>query len=349
MPFAAPGHVPVPCVLIRYPVSSDGKFAGRIDTLMTLERGSYLAELRTDGSALLSQGPVEAVVYALERSGPGRLDFRSRRLAASTAGIRARLSRDGATVWLKHGEAGSGAPQRNTFLPFEGGPERAFSLPLGIEISTDWTWPVSSGLLYAVRDSSGLARLAEINVATGRSRDVTTLPPRTSFVFAIPDGGYGVADVEANSTRVVGRPGKSDTTWTAPARPGRQFSIPGEVSRDGHAFLEFSQAPGFGTVWVRWVPLDGGVASAAVSLVFKEWYGVLPDGSFETIRSDSTGALALYRMTAGSSRSVRLGDAPVQGARTEWESYDGRRFVVVKPVDRPDIYLLRNFGELLKR
>jgi len=38
----------------------------------------------------------------------------------------------------------------------------------------------------------------------------------------------------------------------------------------------------------------------------------------------------------------------VQGPRTEWDSWDGRRFVVVKPVDRPDIYLLRNFGELLK-
>jgi hypothetical protein len=30
-------------------------------------------------------------------------------------------------------------------------------------------------------------------------------------------------------------------------------------------------------------------------------------------------------------------------------SEDGRRFVVVKSVDRPDIYLLRNLAELLKR
>jgi tRNA A-37 threonylcarbamoyl transferase component Bud32 len=349
-PFTAAGDVPVPSVLIRYPVSSDGKFAGRIDTLMTLEPGRYLAELRTDGSALLSQGPVEAVVYALERSRPGRLDFQSRRLAASTAGIRAQLSRDGATVWLKHGGAGIGAPERNTFLPFEGGPERAFSLPLGIEISTDWTWPVSSALLYAVRDSAGQARLAEVDVATGRSRGVTTLPSRTSFFFAIPDGGYAVADVEAHSTRVVGRPGKPDTTWTAPATPGRMFSVPGGASRDGRSFLEFSESGVGGTVWVRRVPLDGGVASSAVPLLFDQWVGVLSDGSFESIRSDSTGALGWYRTTAGSSRSVRLGDAPVQGAATQWAgSHDGLRFVVVKPVDRPDIYLLRNFGELLKR
>jgi hypothetical protein len=30
---------------------------------------------------------------------------------------------------------------------------------------------------------------------------------------------------------------------------------------------------------------------------------------------------------------------PIQGAGTEWgNAEDGRRFVVVKPVDRPDIY-----------
>jgi len=30
-------------------------------------------------------------------------------------------------------------------------------------------------------------------------------------------------------------------------------------------------------------------------------------------------------------------------------SNDGRRFIVVKSDDRPDIYLLRNLGERLKR
>ena len=118
----------------------------------------------------------------------------------------------------------------------------------------------------------------------------------------------------------------------------------------GRSFLEFSESGVGGTVWVRRVRLDGGIASSAVSLLFDQWLGVLADGSFEMIRSDSTGALVWSRIAVGSSRSVRLGDAPMQGAATRWAgSHDGLRFVVVKPVDRPDIYLLRNFGELLKR
>jgi hypothetical protein len=45
----------------------------------------------------------------------------------------------------------------------------------------------------------------------------------------------------------------------------------------------------------------------------------------------------------------RLGDAPIQGARTWSISDDGRRAIAVKSVDRPDVYLIRNFAEALKR
>jgi hypothetical protein len=240
--------------------------------------------------------------------------------------------------------------QRNTFQPFEGGPERPFNLPPGAEISTDWTRPVSSGLLYAVRDSAtGRSRLVEIDVATGRSRSVATVSPRTSFVFAVPGGGYGVADVGAGTVRVVGRPGKPDTTWSAPPTPGRNFTIPGDATSDGRGFLEYSPVAGRDTIWVRRVPLDGGAASPPVALLFDQWSGNLSDGSWEWIRPDSTQGLGWYRIPPGGSRSVRLGDAPMQGAGTAWDGWDGRRFVVTKPVDRPDVFLLRNFGELLRR
>jgi len=357
LPLVVTGSASAPSVLVRYPVSASGRFTGPVDTLMTLERGTWLTQLRPDGSALLARKPVEAVVYALERSGPGRLDFRSRRLAASTAGLTAHISRDGATVVLNHGGSSPGSSQRNTFVPFEGGAERPFTLPPGAEISTDWTRPVSSTLLYAFRDSSGQARLAQVDVATGQSRGVTSLPSRTSFVFAIPGGGYGAADIEAGSARIVGRPGKPDTTWSVLPMPGRQFTIPGDVTIDGRAILAFSQSVPGDSVWVRQIPLDGGAPSAAMSIMVDQWFSVMPDGSLETIRTDSTRRVAWYRVAAGASQVVRLGDAPTQGTTTPtridgagWDnSNDRRRFVVVKSVDRPDVYLLRNFGELLNR
>jgi len=348
--FSEPGRAPVPSIVVRRRVSPDGKFVGPADTLLRLEPGSQIAGIRSDGSSLLTRGSVEAEVYALERSRPGRLDFRSRRLASSTAGLQARLSRDGAMVWLKRGGSRAGSPRSDAFLSFEGGSERPFNLPPGDEISADWTRPVSSALLYALRDSAGRARLIQIEVGIGQSREVADLPARTSWIFAVPGGGYGVVDIEANSARVLGRPGRSDTTWTMPNIPGRILNAPGDVTSDGSAILEFSQSGRADTVWIRRVPLDGSVASATVPVLADGWMGVNPDGSYESILRDSAGGLGWYRIPPGSSRSVRLGDAPVQGAGTTWtNSDDGRRFIVVKPVDRPDVYLIRNFGELLRR
>ena len=341
---------PVPTVVVRRRVSAAGKFVGTPDTMLKLEPGSLFEGLRPDGSVLLSQGPVEAVVYALERSGPDRLDFRSRRLISSTAGLQGILSRDGATVWLKRGGLDPASPRRDAFLPFDGGAEQPFNLPPGDEISGDWSRPVSGSLFYAHRDSSGRAKLVEIQVATGLARSVADLPARTSFVLTIPGGGYGIGDIETHSMRVAGRPGRPDTTWTVSAIAGRLITVPGEVAADGTAFFEFSQSSQIDTVWVRRVPLDGGVASPMAPTVNTRWLGVYPDGSFEMVQNDSAGGLGWYRIPPGGTGSVRLGDAPVQGERTTWSASDnGRRFIVVKPVDRPDIFLLRNFGELLRR
>jgi hypothetical protein len=101
---------------------------------------------------------------------------------------------------------------------------------------------------------------------------------------------------------------------------------------------------------VRRIPLDSRAAAPAVPIPITDWFGFFSDGSFEFTERDSTGGLGLYRIPPGATLSVWLGDAPIQSAGTTWTSSDdGRRFVVVEPVDRPDVFLLRNFGELLGR
>jgi hypothetical protein len=91
---------PSASVLLRRSVDAAGRFTGAADTVLRLQPGSQFAGVNRDGTALLRQGPVDAVVYALERPRTGRLDFVTRRLTSSTAGLQAGLSRDGAQVWL---------------------------------------------------------------------------------------------------------------------------------------------------------------------------------------------------------------------------------------------------------
>ena len=133
-----------------------------------------------------------------------------------------------------------------------------------------------------------------------------------------------------------------------PAIAGRQLTAPGQVVSDGTAFLEFSPNRQNDTVWVRRVPLDGRAAGPAVPVPIADWIGIFSDGSFEFSERDSTGGLGLYRIPPGNTRSVWVGDAPIQSAGATWTSSDdGCRFIVVVPIDRPDIFVLRNFGELL--
>jgi hypothetical protein len=99
-------------------------------------------------------------------------------------------------------------------------------------------------------------------------------------------------------------------------------------------------------------------ASPEKSIGFNKWFGAFSDGSLESIRSDSTGNLWWYRVAPGSTRAVRLGDTPIHGSGLPFiqgtgtdgaNSIDGRRFRRHEARGPPDIYILRNFGELLKR
>src|SRR4029450_5728214 len=119
------------------------------------------------------------------------------------------------------------------------------------------------------------ARLAEIDVAPGPLRGSTSVSPRASFVFPIPGGGYGVADVVAGSARIIGRAGKAERAWTVPPTSGREFTVPGEATSDGRGFVQFSQR--LDTVWTRLGPLDGSPPSPVTPLALDLWYGLSSD------------------------------------------------------------------------
>jgi serine/threonine protein kinase len=101
------------------------------------------------------------------------------------------------------------------------------------------------------------------------------------------------------------------------------------------------------------VPLDGSTSSPLATIVAPQGglqvFAVLSDGSVEYVVTEAAATLGWYRVPPGGGRAVRLGDAPVPGAQTWSFSDNGLRVIAVKSVDRPDVYLIRNFGELLRR
>jgi hypothetical protein len=340
---------PGPVRVLRRRVTPGGRFSGTSDTLLQLPPGSDFTEVRSDGTALLAEGSVEATVYALERAQTERLEFHTRRLTSSTAGLQAFLSRDGATVWLFTRNGESGATTRNAFMPFAGGAARAFAAPRGTVADFDWSRPTSSSLLLAVRDSANHARLVTIDVATGHATDAGALPDGDNFVFSVPGGGFGAIVMETHSA-LVRRPGRPDTTWTVPAVAGR-VTYPMMATADGRAFITFAYDIAGDSFWLGRVPLNGGPNArlAALRSASTPTFVFHPDGGVEYMVDENATTRGWYRVPPGGGRAVRLGDAPLQGTVTWSVSDEGRRIVAVKRDERTDAYLIRNFGAALAR
>ena len=71
------------------------------------------------------------------------------------------------------------------------------------------------------------------------------------------------------------------------------------------------------------------------------------DGSIVTVVREPQGAWAFHRIRPGR-RPERLGTLP--HSRAEFSlSRDGRHVVLVRYTDRNDVYMIRNFGSMLRR
>ena len=337
-------------VVLRRRVAGSGRFSGTTDTLLQLDPGTDLEGVTTNGAALIQKGPTERVAYALRRSTQGRLDFQVRRLVTATTDLLASPSADGKWVLLIRGSPEPQAEgRRYSLIPFDGGEERPFNVPTGGLVGLSLTRPVPSGLLALSRDASNRLRLHQIVLASGEARDLGPVPDSTDEVRSIPGGGWYELRSQTRSVRTHARPGRADTTWTFPPEPGRTLAMV-TLSADARTLWTAWTNATSDTAWLGRVPLDGRPAPPPVKLRYTGFFSFLlyDDGSFEYPMSESETTSGWYRVPAGGTKAVRLGDAPLQGD-AEWHFAPSiERCVAVKSVDKPDVYLIRNFTRLLR-
>ncbi len=336
-------------VVLYRRVDAGGRLTGPTDTLLRLQRGSSFKGLTPDGAALLQQGPIERVVYALQRSGPGRLDFQIHRLASATTSLDAWSSFDGSHVTLHRGGTGGLETGRWSVIPFAGGEEHPVSLPPGEVVSMEATRPVESAFLFVMRDAGRHLHLYETALASGQVRDLGPLVDSTTQVVPVPGGGLAEYNSSTRTARVHSRPGRPDTMWTFPREPGRTMWT-WWISSDTRTLWTISYNAALDTVSVGRVPLDGRPVPQPIEL--RTFAGLTAlsydDGSFEVPDMETPTTTGWYRVSPQGGRAVRLGDAPLQGDVAWNFSPDVERAVAVKSVDRPDIYLIRNFAQLLR-
>ena len=152
---------------------------------------------------------------------------------------------------------------------------------------------------------------------------------------------------ERRSVSIIRRPGKPDVTWHVP----EWISLIGTISHspDAKSLAVAALNPSFDSVVVATVNIESGRFTRIGIFGGSDpqrttWLG---DGSIMFVFREAQGAFALYRIVQGRP-AERLGVLPYTQADYS-VSYDGRHVAAIGYSDKNDIYMIRNFGKMIRQ
>ncbi|HTO73822.1 MAG TPA: hypothetical protein VMJ30_08380, partial [Gemmatimonadales bacterium] len=168
-------------------------------------------------------------------------------------------------------------------------------------------------------------------------------------VEAVPGGGLIIVMTQGRFRRIR-IPGLADSTLRLPEVIGELSPGTSDVSPDERAFVAVSGNDHYDSLLVYRVSMiDGGTTRlagfAAVDAAQPHW---LQDGTILVPVIETAYTASWYRVPASGGPPVRLGSPPRYPA-TYSISASGRRGLATAVDTRPDIYLIPNFGEMLKQ
>ena len=327
--------------LVRYRVSSSGRIAARPDTLARQLNMSVGGDVQ-DAAMVFDYGPTEFAFWALRRDSPASMQFTQRRLALATAMMYASLTRDGSKVLLVRGSPAGDSRLQLSTMPFDSGPEVGLGQPLDL-VDWDWNQDGQSVVVVTRRGPDSLA-LARLDVASARSTAITQVESRGYVTAETVVGGGLVILPTPNTFRRVGVPGLVDSTFSLPAGWARNL----DPSPDGRAFVLTGWDVNQDSILVHRVSLVDGSATRLAAFggegVFQPAW--LDDGTIIVPVLETAWTQVWYRVPATGGPPVRLGSPPrVPG---EYRiSADGRRAIARAEERHTDVYMIRNYGELL--
>ena len=325
--------------LVLYPVDAVGRF-GKPDTvyrqLTITTTGDHNA-----GVEVYDYGISEYSVWALARDGPISMKWSQRRLAMATERMLGIVSNAGDRVLLGRSTAAAPGRIQLSVMPFDSGPE----VPLGAaEELVDWGWSQDDkGVVIAARRDTDSIAILQLDLATGRSAPLAGLRGSDFAAIEMVPGG-GLLVLLAGEVRRIGVPGLPDSTFPL---GGDALFI--NASPDGRAFVAVGWNPTYDTVLVHRISVVDGSATKVASMLATRmrrprW---LADGSVIVPVLETAWTMAWYRVPSAGGAAVRLGSPPRFPAEYDI-SADGRRAVAVVEDLRTDIYMIRNFGSVLK-
>jgi hypothetical protein len=329
---------------------SRSRIGREIDTLVPgLQMGGGEVNISADGERLVyAGGPLETSLSTidLDRTSPKRLA--ATQVLSSTTDVAGRISPAGDKLLLARDAARGGAhASQFSTIPRNGGPES--QLPAAVENLLDFAWsPDGARIMYLHAIGGNKVRLMERETTGRETREIARLEQSGASRFhPLPDGAVWIMPPQRNSISIIRRPGKPDVRLDLPDWMSNFGSI--SHSADAQSLAVVGMNRSSDSVVVATADIEsrrfrriGVFAGSDPQRI--AW---LNDGSIMSILREPEGAWVLYRFPPGRP-AERLGTLP--HTRADFSiSNDGRHVAMFSYTDKNDVYMIRNFGQMLRR
>jgi hypothetical protein len=320
-----------------------------IDTVLTgLQLGNGIFDVSPDAERLVHYaGSVETSLSTIDvgPTPPTRLPVTQ--VLSSTTRLRGRMSPAGDRILLARDAARGGAhASQFSLIPRNGGAET--ELPVAAENLLDFEWsPDGASLMYLHGVGGNRIRLMETDTAGRRTREIARFEQAVAtYFFPLADGAVCIIPGGRRSISIIRRSGKPDVTWHVPAWISEFGSI--TPSPDAKSLAVTGGNRSFDSVVVGTVDIDTGRFTRIETLAGSDPKKIkwLEDGSIIFVLREPQGAFALYRIARGRP-ARRVGGLPYTEAEFS-VSNDGKHVAAFGYSDRSDVYMIRNFGKMLR-
>ena len=321
-----------------------------IDTVLSgVELGNGIFDVSPDGERLVYfGGPVDAALSTIDIEPGAKAGLTATQRLSATALLRGRISPSGDRILLARDTRRGGVPASQLSLVSRTGGTEA-QIPGSVENLLDLQWsPDGRRILYLHGTGAGQLRLMETDSSGIGTREIARLEKGAATRFSpLPGGGVCLLPPEQRSLSIMGLPGTRDVTWPAPEWIGAIGGI--SHATDSRSVVITAMNRSGDSVVVAAVDVVSGRYTRLASFPGSDPVLVeqLEDGAILSVVREPQGAWAFHRIDRD--RAVeRLGTVP--HSRAEFSvSRDGKHVVLIRYTDRNDVYMIRNFGSLLRR
>jgi serine/threonine protein kinase len=322
-----------------------------IDTVFSgLQLGNHgIFDISPDGERLVySAGPTETSLSTIDVNTTQQKRLAATQVLSSTTLLRGRISPAGDKIFLARDAPRGGAyASEFSLIPRNGGVES--QIPGAVETLLDFEWsPDGARIMYLQGIGGHKIRLMEKDTTGRGTREIARFEQSAAFAFQpLPDGAVWILPLERRSISLVRRPGKRDVTLHVP----EWISLIGSISHSPDAKSLAVQAVNRSSdsVVVATVDIETGRFTRIGSVRGSDPQRItwLEDGSIVFVFREPEGAWGLYRIVPGQP-AEKLGGLPYTQADFS-VSNDGRHVAAFGYSDKKDVYMIRNFGKMLRR